>query len=258
MHWIRRRALADELLSGTFLNLGSSITAELAARAGFDWLLFDLEHGAGDRQELLAQLQAISAFDVSPIVRLGGIDAITIKRILDIGAVGLMIPLVNTADDARRAIDAMLYPPEGQRGVAVSTRAAAFGGNFDEYFARANEELLVVVQIETRDALANLEDIASVDRVDVIFLGPLDLSVSLGDPKNFDSDEFREAAKRIARVAREHGKAAGVLALSPELASRYLDDGYTFVACGSDGGAAAAGLRSIADALAAHRDEGDS
>ena len=249
MKWIRRTVLDREIVSGTFLNLGSSVTAELAGNAGFDWLLIDIEHGAGDRQELLRQLQALESTPSAPIVRLGGSDPVLIKRVLDLGVSGLMIPLVNSAEEARHVVESMLYPPRGVRGVASSTRAARFGEKFDEYFAQANDELLVVVQIETARALENLEEIAAVDRVDVIFLGPLDLSVSLGCPKDFDDARFRAAVERIVAVAREYGKASGVLAMNAALASRYIDDGFTFVACGSDGGAVAAGLRENADVI---------
>lgn len=249
MKWIRESVLEGELFAGTFLNLGSSLTAEVAGRAGFDWLLLDLEHGCGDRQELIRQLQAIESTPAAPIVRLGGGDPVLIKRILDVGASGLMIPLVNSADEALRVVESMLYPPQGVRGVAGFTRAAQFGRGFDDYFAEANDGLLVVVQIETLRALENLEEIAAVDRVDVIFLGPLDLSVSLGRPKDFDHADFRAAVERIATVSKKHGKAAGVLAMDAPLASRYIDDGFTFVACGSDGGAVATGLCEIADAI---------
>jgi 4-hydroxy-2-oxoheptanedioate aldolase len=253
MKWIRRRVLAGEVLAGTFLNLGSSLTAEIAGHAGFDWLLLDLEHGAGDRQELLAQLQAIESTPAAPLVRVGWNDPVTIKRVLDLGPSGVMVPLVKSAQEASLAASAVLYPPRGIRGVAASHRAALFGARFEEYFARASDELVLAVQVESVEAVANATAIAAVGRVDVLFLGPLDLSVSMGRPRDFDHPEFRSAAAQVVAAARQAGKAAGVLATSVPLAERYLAEGFTFVACGSDGAAVSQGLRDYARAIAARR-----
>ena len=249
MKWIRTQALARELLAGTFLNLGSSLTAEIAGRCGFDWLLIDLEHGAGDQQNLLAQLQAVEGTRAAPVVRVGWNDATTIKRILDLGPSGIMVPYVNTAEEAARAVAAMQYPPQGVRGVAKFNRACGFTEDFEEYFQKANENLLTVVQIETAEAVANAEAIAAGDGVDVLFVGPLDLSVNLGIPSQFEHPEFVRSMQKVAAACAGAGKAAGTLASGPEQLEQLVDAGFTFIACGSDGGAVTAGLKNIAAAF---------
>ena len=167
MKWIRERALKRELLGGTFLNLGSSLTAEIAGNAGFDWVLVDLEHGAGDRSELLLQLQAIESTPAVPLVRIPTNDPVIFKRVLDLGASGIMVPYVQTADEARKAVAAMRYPPDGVRGVAVMNRACGFGPGFEEYFKSAGSRLLTILQIETPLAVDNIDAIAAVDGADV-------------------------------------------------------------------------------------------
>lgn len=249
MKWIRKPVLEGKVLCGSFLNLGSSLTVEIAGRAGFDWLLIDLEHGAGDRQNLLHQLQAVESTPAAPIVRIGWNDPVTFKRILDLGPSGIMVPWVNSADEARQAAASMQYPPRGIRGAAFSNRACGYGQGFDEYFQAADSQLLLVTQIETEKAVEEAEEIAAVDRVDVLFVGPLDLSVSMGAPRQFDREEFRSALRRVVDACRKHGKAAGILAGSPEQARLHIDDGFTFVACGSDGTLLSAEFQRIASAL---------
>lgn len=246
MKWLRRRALDGEVLGGAFLNLGSSLTAEIAGRAGFDWILIDLEHGAGDRQNLLLQLQALGASPSVPLVRIGWNDRTTFKRILDLGPAGIMVPYVSSAEEALHAARCLQFPPQGIRGVASSNRASGFGQDFDEYFREANDELLLLVQIETEEAVRNAAEIAAVERVDVLFVGPLDLSVSLGIPRQFDDSRFREALGRVVVACREKGKAAGILAPDADVARRFLDDGFTVVGCGSDATLLAAEFRRIA------------
>lgn len=253
MRWIRKDVLAGKVVFGTFLNLGSHITAEIAAQAGFDWVLLDLEHGAGERTEVLRQLQAVEAGGATPVVRLGWNDRPLMKRILDLGALGIMVPFINTAEAAREATTSLQYPPQGERGTAVFCRATRYGVEFDRYFAEANEELLSVVQIETQEAVENAEAIAAVDRVDVLFVGPMDLSVSLGMPRQFDRPEFRERLLKVVSACKKHGKAAGILAPNAEVAAQFLADGFTFVAAGSDGAVVASGLASIAETLRSTR-----
>lgn len=249
MKRIRQQALEGKLLAGTFLNLGSSVTAEIAGRAGFDWVLIDLEHGSGDRQELLGQLMALEAYRAAPVVRIPWHDPPTYKRTLDLGASGIMVPYVSTPDEARSVVAAMQYPPLGARGVASINRACGFGQDFDEYFRQANDELLVIVQIETGEAVKNVDAIAAVDRVDVLFVGPLDLSVSLGVPRQFDHPDFREAVTRVVAASRRHGKAAGTLAANSEMLRRFVADGFTFTACGSDTGTVVTGFKDILSAF---------
>ena len=152
--------LAREWLCGTFLNLGSPITVEIAGLAGFDWILIDHEHGPGGQDTLLHQLHAASATPAVPIVRIAANETPRFKRVLDMGALGVMVPWVSTVAEATSAVSAMRYPPHGIRGVAKFNRGAGFGGDFEEYYAHANERLLTVIQIETPEAVANIDAIA--------------------------------------------------------------------------------------------------
>lgn len=249
MKYLRERALAGETLAGTWLSLGSSVTAEMAGKAGFDWALVDLEHGVGDHESLLHQLQALDATPAAGIVRVAWNEPPRFKRALDLGASGIMVPYVNTAQEASLAASAMRFPPRGIRGVARSNRAAAFGSEFDDYFARASENLLTVVQIETVEAVENAGAIAAVDGVDVLFIGPLDLSVSLGIPQQSGHPDFLAALARVVAACKGAGKAAGILLPSTERLSAMQEMGFTFVAVGTDGGLVMTGMRQIAAAF---------
>jgi 4-hydroxy-2-oxoheptanedioate aldolase len=253
MKWIRERVLSGEWLGGTFLNLGSSLTAEIAGKAGFDWLLFDIEHGMGDRQELLTQLQAVEGTPAAPLVRIAWNDPVRFKRVLDLGVSGVMVPMVNSADEARRAASAMRFPPEGVRGVARMNRACDFGPSFNDYFKNANSRLLTVVQIETNAAIESLDEIAAVDGVDVLFVGPLDLSVSLGVPDQFDHPVEQEAVAKVVEACRGAGKAAGILVANEEQLKQVKALGFTFVAIGSDGGLLVREMRALVTLLGKHR-----
>ncbi|NBV85083.1 MAG: 2-dehydro-3-deoxyglucarate aldolase, partial [Verrucomicrobia bacterium] len=158
----RARLLAGEWLSGTFINLGSSLTAEIAARAGFDWLMLDYEHGPGSEETLLGQLQAVSGFGAATVVRIAENDAPRFKRALDLGSGGVMVPYVNDAAQARAAVDSVRFPPHGTRGVSKFNRAAGFGFGFEDYYQNAHKNLVTMAQIETPEALDNLDEIAAV------------------------------------------------------------------------------------------------
>jgi 2-keto-3-deoxy-L-rhamnonate aldolase RhmA len=245
MKWIRDKVLSGELMSGTFLNLGSSLTAEMAGRAGFDWVLIDLEHGAGDRQELLLQLQALESTSAAPIVRIAWNDAVLFKRILDLGPSGIMVPYVQSGEEARRAVAAMRYPPAGVRGVASMNRACGFGPGFDEYFQSANSKLLTVIQIETPTAVDNAEEIAATDGVDVLFVGPMDLSVMMGIPCQWEHPRLQAAYAKVIEACRKAGKVAGVLVMNRD-AERLVTEGFSFLSLSSDGAMVAAGMKEAA------------
>lgn len=252
MKWLRERVLNKELLFGTFLNLGSSLTAEIAGHVGFDWLLIDLEHGAGNRQELLYQLQAIENTPAVPLVRIAWNDPIRFKQVLDLGASGIMVPYIQTAEEARRSVAAMRYPPAGIRGVAVMNRACSFGPGFDEYFNTASSRLVTILQIETAEAIKNIEEIAAVDGADVLFVGPMDLSVGLGIAKQWDHPDLRAALSKVVNACRKFGKAAGMIAMNESQIDQVVADGFTMVACSSDSGALVKGLQSIANSFRKH------
>ncbi|HEY5550998.1 MAG TPA: aldolase/citrate lyase family protein [Opitutaceae bacterium] len=245
----KKRVLAREWVTGTFINLGSPVTTEIAASSGLDWILIDHEHGSGGEDTLFNQLRATGGGSAVPIVRIPANDGWRFKRVLDAGAHGVMVPLVNTADEARAAAKAMHYPPRGVRGIAKFQRGAAFGTHFDEYFKHAHERLLLIAQIETPTAVANIEEIAAVDGVDVLFVGPTDLTYNLGVPDQFDHPDYVAAQKRVAAAAKAAGKAAGILVLNPALVPATRDLGFTFIALGSDGGSVRSGLLSVVETL---------
>lgn len=250
---IRERALKRELCAGTFINLGSSLTTEMAGQAGFDWVLIDIEHGSGDHESLVTQLQAVASTPAVPIVRIANNDPPRFKRVLDVGASGVMVPYVSSAEEARQAVSSMRYPPRGIRGVAKLNRGSAFGSDFEDYFERSHELLLTVVQIETQQALDEIDEIAAIDGVDVLFIGPLDLSVNLGIPQQFDNPTFLAAREKVSKAAEKAGKAAGILLLNAGQLEDTVNAGFTFVALGSDGGLVAAGMRQNAACFDAYR-----
>ncbi len=253
MNWIRQRVLNRELVTGTWLNLGSCMTAEIAAKSGFDWVVIDLEHGAGDHESCLHQLQAVNGTPTCPIVRVAWNEAPRFKRVLDLGAAGVVVPYVTTAEEARAAVAAMRYPPQGIRGAASLNRAAEFGADFAQYVKDANVNLLTVVQIETETAVAMADEIAAVEGVDVLFVGPLDLSISLGLLQQFDHPRFRAALAKVVAAARNHGKAAGILLNQPEQIAQTVEDGFTFIGLGSDGGVLAERMKRLAEAFGMYR-----
>jgi 4-hydroxy-2-oxoheptanedioate aldolase len=247
--WIRSRVRSGEMLGGAWLSLGSSVSAEITARCGFDWILFDLEHGLGDNNDLLHQLQAVEASNTVGIVRVPGIDGPTFKRVLDLGPAGLMVPQVNTPTDAAQLVRLARIPPVGVRGAAQSTRASGYGQAYDRYVAEANANILLVAQIESREAVNNAEAIAAIDGIDVLFVGPLDLSVDLGVPADRPKGVFAEAVAHVAAAAQRHDKVCGVLVRTPEQALDYAEMGFTFIALGSDRGLIASGMARNARSL---------
>jgi len=246
---LRGRVLGGELVTGTWLNLGSNISAEIAARAGFDWVLIDLEHGSGNEADLVSQLQAVDTTDTLSIVRIAWNETPRFKRTLDMGPGGIMIPYVNTAEEARQAAASMRYPPQGVRGAARFHRANGYSQNFESYFAEANDKLLTVVQIETAEAVGNAEEIAAVEGVDVLFVGPLDLSVSLGVMGQMQHPDFRAAIKRVIEACRAHGKSPGILLPGADMIPAAVEDGFRFLAAGSDGSAVVAGMKTLVTAF---------
>jgi 2-keto-3-deoxy-L-rhamnonate aldolase RhmA len=244
----RRRLAAGETLVGSFVNLGSALVAEAMGIAGFDWLVLDLEHGAGNEQTTLAQMQALQHTGVAPLVRLEAIEPARFLRVLDMGAVGVVVPRLRSVDDARRCVEYCRY--SGSRGVARYNRSWHWGAT-DRTLADADAEVVCAVQIETREALEAVDEIAAVDGADVLFVGPSDLGHALGIPGGPDTPELLERVAEVAAAARKHGKAAGMLVRTLEQAERYRDLGFTFLGVGSDGGFLVEGARATAAALQA-------
>jgi 4-hydroxy-2-oxoheptanedioate aldolase len=218
---------------GLWCSLPGAYAAEAAAGSGFDWLLFDTEHSPGDPLTVLAQLQAVAPYPVTAVVRPASNDAVLIKRFLDFGAQTLLIPYVQNAEEAKAAVAAMRYPPAGIRGVSGVTRATRFG-RIANYGKRAEDELCLLVQIETQEALDNLEAIAAVEGIDGVFIGPADLAASLGyvgEPGHPDVKILIENA--IARI-NASGKPAGILTPDNAFAARCMELGTLFTAVGVD------------------------
>jgi len=241
---IRERALAGDVLLGAFGNLGSSLAAELVGRAGADWFLLDLEHGAGTEADLLGQLRALEGTGSAALVRPEEATRLRIGRAMDLGAEGVMLPRIETADEARRAVSWLRWPPDGARGLALLTRGARLGDVGHGDVPRLNALPLGIVQVETASALAQVDEIAAIDGVDVLFVGPTDLSHAIGVPGRFDDPRFREALDAVVAACRRHGKSPGILARRPEDGARFVEQGFRFVGVGSDGGFVLDGARS--------------
>ncbi len=227
------RVRAGALTRGTFLNLGSPLVAEVCALSGFDWLLVDLEHGARGEEVLVGQLLAGAAHDVPMLVRVESAARIRVGHVLDLGAEGVMFPRLDTPDEVREALSHLWYPPRGDRGVASYNRARRFGGDTREP-AAVNDALLGVVQIESARAIENVRSIAATPGVDVLFVGPADLSTSLGVPGQLDSELFQMALDQVVAAAKHANVAAGILASSASRVEWFVDKGFTFIGVGSD------------------------
>jgi 2-keto-3-deoxy-L-rhamnonate aldolase RhmA len=243
---LARRLRSGESVVGTFLNLGSPVAAEICGLAGFDWVLIDLEHGSGSEPALLHELQAVAGTGATAVVRVEANDPARIGRALDFGAEGIMVPRVDTADDAVAAVAAMRYPPQGARGVALMNRSGGFGRR-PGGFAGANERVLGIVQIESPQGVANASAIAEVDGVHALFIGPSDLSHSMGIPGDLEAAPFQDAVLAVVAAARDAGKASGILAQSAEQLAAYAEQGFQLLAVGGDGIFLAATARSVAE-----------
>lgn len=229
----KRGLAAKRKQAGCWLSLGSHAAAEICAGAGFDWVLIDTEHSPTELHMVHHMLQAVAGYPVPAMVRPPWNDTVVIKRLLDLGAQTLLIPFVQNADEARAAVAAVRYPPKGVRGVSTSSRANRFG-RVKDYFTRVDDEMCVLVQIESPSALAKVEEIAAVDGIDGIFIGPQDLAAGFGHLNNPAHPEVQAAiADGITRIGKT-GKAAGILAFAEADAKRWFDHGALFVAVTSD------------------------
>jgi 4-hydroxy-2-oxoheptanedioate aldolase len=240
-----KRALKKgERQIGLWSSLASSYSVEVIAGAGFDWILLDTEHSPNDLESVLAQLQAAAAYPTTPIVRVPWNDMVMIKRYLDIGAQSLLIPYVSSAEEAERAVSYTRYPPKGLRGVAGTTRATRFG-RIKDYAKRAHEEICVLVQVETQEAIANIEAICAVDGVDGVFIGPADLHASLGLTGEVANPEVKPLIDEAIKLIRGCGKAPGILTSSEADARHWIECGALFVAVGADVGILARGAEAL-------------
>lgn len=229
--WLRGEGVAPPL--GTWLMSGAPSTAEAMGFCGFDFLVLDMEHVPVDVPQAADILRAIAGTPAAAVVRLPWSDQVTVKRVLDAGAQTLMFPFVQTAEEASRAVAYTRYPPEGVRGVAAIHRASRYG-RADGYLKRANDQICVIVQLETPEAMARLPQIASVPGVDALFVGPGDLSAAMGHLGDVAHPEVQAALADAAQAARAQGKPVGIVGANPDMVRRFLDYGYDFAAIGSD------------------------
>ncbi|WP_424630313.1 HpcH/HpaI aldolase family protein [Bradyrhizobium sp. SYSU BS000235] len=234
-----------KLQIGLWNSLCSPFATDVIADSGFDWILLDTEHAPNEIPNVLGQLQALSTSTATPIVRPAWNDTVLLKRVLDIGAQAVLVPFVQNAEEAKRAVAACQYPPSGVRGVTGSGRASRFG-RVKDYLKHANDEICVLVQVETSEAISHLEEIAAVPGIDGIFVGPADLAASMGHIGNSAHPDVQAAIQDVVTRLKKVGKPAGILTPNEAEADRYIDWGYTFVAVGSDLGL----LSKNADALA--------
>lgn len=229
----KRAILANQLQIGFWSILSSHVTVEILAGAGFDWLVLDTEHAPNELPMVYAQLQACKGGTAHPVVRVPWNDMVTIKRFLDIGVQTLLVPYIESAEQARNAVAYTRYPPNGVRGYSAAPRASYFG-RVKNYPQVCESELCVLVQVETRLALDNIEAIAGTDGVDGVFIGPGDLSASLGHAGNASHPDVVAAVENAIRRIRACGKPAGILSGDEQMARKFIDLGCIFTAVGSD------------------------
>jgi 4-hydroxy-2-oxoheptanedioate aldolase len=242
----KQRLRNGEVQIGLWLGLADAYCAELAANAGFDWLLIDGEHAPNHLQGMLAQLQAVAPYPSQALIRPVIGDSALIKQLLDIGAQTLLVPMVESAAQARELVRAMRYPPEGIRVVGSALARASRWNSIQGYLDQADDQMCLLVQIENLEGLANLDEIAAVEGVDGVFIGPADLSASMGHRGNPGHPEVQVAIEdAIGRIV-QSGKAAGILSADENLARRYIELGATFVAVGVDTTVLMRGLQALA------------
>ncbi|WP_117195486.1 aldolase/citrate lyase family protein [Rhizobium terrae] len=219
---------------GLWLNMGEALTAEVAGNAGFDWLVIDGEHGPNDIRSILAQLQALAGSASEVVVRAPIGETWIIKQLLDIGARTLLVPMVDSAEQARELVRAVRYPPHGVRGVGAAVARASRFNAIPDYAETAADEICLVVQAETMAAIRDLENIAAVEGIDGVFIGPADLSADMGYLGRMEAPQVQEVIEKAIATIVKAGKAAGILTFSESLNRHYLDLGASFVAVGAD------------------------
>lgn len=218
---------------GLWVSLRSNFAAEVVAHAGYDWVLVDMEHSPNDLSTVLGQLQVFAGTQSTAIVRPEWNDPVLVKRLLDLGAPGLLFPMIQSVEEAEQAVAATRYPPRGIRGVSANTRANGFG-RMSDYFDRVEDETTIIVQLETRSAIEQAEAIGTVDGVSGVFFGPADIAADIGQLGKPMCDEVWDLVLPAARALMEKGVPVGTLVLDPDFAARLLNEGFTFVACGAD------------------------
>ena len=230
----KRAIAAGEIQYGLWAGIPDTTSAEICAASGFDWLLLDGEHAPFDMRAIYTYLQAVAAYDIQPIVRAVEGDRNLIKQLLDFGAQTLLIPMVDTAEQAADLVEAMRYPPQGVRGMGSSIARAARWNSIPNYVRTANDEVCLLIQVESTTALENLHEIVAVEGVDGIFIGPSDLSASMGHVGDATHPDVVQTIENTIATIVAAGKAAGILAIDPKQANHYISCGASFVGVGVD------------------------
>lgn len=232
---LKNRIKDGDTLIGSFITLAHSSIAEIMTMAGFDWLAIDLEHSVITIREAEELIRVIDLAGVVPLVRLTSNNSDQIKRVMDAGAHGVIVPMVMSADEAKLAVSSVKYPLAGKRGIGLA-RAQGYGANFDQYFEWQKENTIVIVQIEHIDAVNNIDAILSVEGVDGFFIGPNDLSGSMGIPRQLDRKEYKESVDRVKEAGLVHGVISGVHVVEPNVQEfdSIIKDGFKFVAYSLD------------------------
>ncbi|MCY3770082.1 MAG: aldolase/citrate lyase family protein [Gammaproteobacteria bacterium] len=229
-HHIKQRLAAGERLNGCWIEMYHPVASEIIAMSGYDIAFIDLEHGPGSYADALSVMQVIRAFPCAPMVRVGSSDLVDIKRTLDIGPEGIMVPNIRTADEARQVVNACRYGPDGLRGAAPGIiRATDYGTDVEDYLRFMAEDFLLIIQIESRQAVGNIEQIVQVEGIDMCFVGPSDLSASLGAIGNFESPEYRDAYARIIGAVQAAGKFLGIVPVPGCSLKQQYQDGHNLI-----------------------------
>ncbi len=247
-------AAADRALAGMWVCTGSPLVAEIAAGSGLDWLLIDMEHAPNGLESVLAQLQAAAAYPITPLVRVPSNDAVIIKQVLDLGAQNILVPMVNSAADAEAAVQAVRYPPRGRRGVGSALGRSARWNRVDGYLADGDDHVALFVQVETADAVTAAAEIAAVDGVDGVFVGPSDLAASMGLLGAQTHPDVVAAVRSAFEAVRAAGKPVGVNAFDPAAADAYIEAGVSFILVGADVALLARGSEALAARFIPDRD----
>ncbi|KAE8765834.1 HpcH/HpaI aldolase family protein [Georgenia thermotolerans] len=252
----RERGAAARPLAGIWVCSGSPLVAEICAGSGLDWVLIDMEHSPNGLESVLAQLQAVAPYPVTPLVRVPIGDVVTIKQVLDLGAQNLLVPMISSADEARAVVEAVRYPPRGRRGVGSALARSARWNRVDGYLPDADAHVSLFVQIETAEGVEAAAEIAAVDGVDGVFVGPSDLAASMGVLGQQSHPDVVAAVGRAFAAVRAAGKPVGVNAFDPAVARAYLEAGASFVLVGADVALLARGSEALAAAFVPAADDG--
>lgn len=232
---LKKKLQNNELTIGSWIMMGTPVSVEVMAVAGFDWLVVDIEHTSIDFETVQVLISTIQANDMKALVRVSKNEEVVIKRVLDMGADGIIVPMVRSRKEALTAVSYAKYPPKGRRGVGLF-RAQGYGTNFEEYKRWVDEELVIIAQIEHKDAVANIEEIVTVDGIDGIIIGPYDLSGSMGHPGELEREDVQEAVKQVCTVCSKNNKPSGfhVVDTDPAKLNEKIRQGSTFLAYGID------------------------